>query len=174
MKRSQLKRRSELRTKTRLPRRAELRAAPVARSTRSSTSKRGGGTRAPSDPRAVEFKQIAPGRCACCGKQGWVRRHHVITEQRIRKEGGDEFDLRWGMWIGLGSEAGVLHTCDCHAQHHAALKHGQPWRIPVSAIPDAAIDAAIELLGRDRAALEVSRYYAPAVTGGDNHDRRYP
>lgn len=80
-----------------------------------------------------------------------LHRHHVIYEQHVRHEGADPWAL---------SNSMLLHE-HCHANHHSAFR-----RIPLPAVPDAAIDFAQRLLGVDRAALYFARYYAPELERG--------
>ena len=44
-----------------------------------------------------EWKAAMTGECAACGKRGLLLRHHVVTEQTVRREGGDPYDLRNAM-----------------------------------------------------------------------------
>lgn len=107
--------------------------------------------RVPKDPRREAWKYPAAGFCDCCSRPSWhLQRHHVVYEQHVRKEGGDV----WAMANSM-----LLHP-DCHAQHHAAVK-----RIPVAKIPREAMDFAIGLMGRDRAALYLTRYYESSSFG---------
>lgn len=88
-----------------------------------------------------------------------MRRHHVVTENHICREGGDPWDLRWGMWVGAFD-----FVCECHTSHHRAKRRGSTelWRIPLNLVPDAAIEAAHELLGMNPAVLYFARFYGPA------------
>ena len=75
--------------------------------------------------------------------QGFVR-HHVITEQAVRRAHGDLFDPRNCL---------VLHW-KTHLDHHA----GKP--LPLSRVPDSAISFAVETLGIGPAVNELRRRYA--------------
>lgn len=88
------------------------------------------------------------GRCTAprCSWRGRLVRHHVVYEQHVRAAGGDPWDQANAMLLGTG--------CTCHADHHSGKA-----RLPVWAIPQTAMDFAIELLGTDRAALYIARYY---------------
>lgn len=60
--------------------------------------------------------------------------HHVVYEQHVIKAGFPKDDTR-----------NALRLCrDCHFNHHHT---GGPARIPLAAIPDAAIEYAREVLG---------------------------
>lgn len=122
-------------------------------------------TESPDSPREGEFGELsdpsadsislsgekrwkAPryGRCAICRRQGRIVRHHVVYQQHLRIYGGDLWDLRNALDVGL--------WCQCHANHHSATS-----RIRLPIIPDAAIEFAVEVLGASRAALYFARYY---------------
>ena len=75
-----------------------------------------------------------------------LERHHVIAEQRVRREGGDPWDLR-NSWL-LGA------YCKCHSRQTTAAE-----RLPAAKIPPDAVEFGIELLGQERWELEVERYY---------------
>lgn len=147
MKRSPLIRRTPLkpgtgalRTNALLTRSARLRAHRRPRTT---------------DPAWDAFKTVQSGFCAMCGVgPAPVRRHHVVTEQTIRREHGDPWDLRWGMWVGAFD-----FVCLCHRRHHNAVA-----RIPFDLVPAPAIEAAVELLGAERAIDYFGCHYAPART----------
>jgi hypothetical protein len=93
--------------------------------------------------------QQKSGRCAVCGKRGRVMFHHLVLKQHIKKEGGDVWDFRNALPVGV--------ACFCHADHHAAMH-----RIPRALVPESAIAFAEELFGAERAELYWSRYYASA------------
>jgi hypothetical protein len=99
---------------------------------------------------AREFKEVRRGSCEVCGRHGLVRRHHVLLEQIVRREGGDPWALANAMWIGCES------VCGCHARHHSAFQ-----KIPVRRVPWEAIHFAVRLLGADRAVAYFERRYAP-------------
>jgi hypothetical protein len=86
------------------------------------------------------------GRCAVCGRRGRVVFHHIITEQHVRREGGDPWDFRNALPLGV--------YCRCHGRHHNAHV-----RISMRVIPDAALVFARELMGEDRAIDYWCRYY---------------
>lgn len=81
-----------------------------------------------------EFKKWRRGTCENCGVWQWTLRHHVVKEQTVRREGGDPWDLRNGMWVGV--------DCDCHRHHTDAFR-----RIPLVNVPLEALEFAFELLG---------------------------
>lgn len=104
----------------------------------------------PIEPGQIEFKLVRHGICRVCHVVGLVRRHHIIYEQVVRREGGDPWDPRNGMWVGIEGM-----TCDCHERQHNASQ-----RIPESLLSVAAREFAVELLGEDRAADYLRRLYA--------------
>lgn len=101
------------------------------------------------EPGYREWHTPIQGECAACGKRGLLLRHHAITENHVRREGGDPWDLRNA--IGLG-----YFACSCHREHHQATR-----RLPISVLGAEAIEFAIELLGAGRADAELERYYSP-------------
>lgn len=100
------------------------------------------------DPARQAWKSSPAGFCQnCSGFSMHLHRHHVVTEAHVRREGGDP-------WAG----ANAMLLCErCHMNHHSAFR-----RIPLEAVPAAAIDFARRLLGDDRAALYFARFYDPA------------
>jgi hypothetical protein len=94
-----------------------------------------------------EWKTPTFGRCQGCGKPGLRERHHVVAEQHVRAEGGDPYDLRNGMQLGM--------HCRCHSRHTNAAQ-----RLPLARVPDEAIAFASELFGAGAGAY-LSRHYAP-------------
>lgn len=82
-----------------------------------------------------------------CGIYGLLLRHHVVTEQHVRREGGDPW--------ALANSLGLGYRCGCHRLHHAAIE-----RIPASKLTPASIEFAIELLGAAAADAYFDRYYA--------------
>lgn len=100
------------------------------------------------------FKLVQRGHCSICGKWGWVRRHHVLTESKVRQEGADPWALRNAIIIGVGGEGGARYTCDCHANHHAASR-----KIPIELVPEDALAFAVDVLGEARAADYFRRRY---------------
>lgn len=134
MKRTALLRRSELkRTK---PLRSRPRRRP-----------------AEADPVRHAYKEVVWGHCAVCGAIGFVRRHHVTYEQHVRVAGGDRWDPRNSMWVGVET------LCDCHGDHHRGLRHNKPWRISFELISEAALAFCVDLFGDKRAAEYLRRYY---------------
>lgn len=109
--------------------------------------------RPPADHRAEPgYRQWhAPvyGPCAVCGLRGRLVRHHVITEQLVRREGGAPWELANCILLGYGDR------CGCHRLHHRALA-----KLPLSLVPAAAIAFAVELLGAGPAEAYLHRYYA--------------
>lgn len=101
-----------------------------------------------SGPGRSEWKAPVYGYCAACGKHGLLLRHHVILEQHVRTAGGDPWDLRNSMTLGY-------YACACHRDHHHAVR-----RLPLAKVPDVAIAFAVELLGEERAADYLARFYA--------------
>lgn len=84
------------------------------------------------------WKEPHKGICVNCGKSGWMIRHHVVKQQHVHAEGGDEWDLRNAMDLGA--------TCVCHEMHHKSSV--SDMRILLTKIPDEAVEFAFELLGR--------------------------
>lgn len=99
------------------------------------------------EPGYEQWKTPSFGRCAVCGDRGMLERHHVVTERHVREAGGDPWDLRNALGLGV--------WCRCHRDHHGGAR-----RLPASKIPMAAIEFAIELLGAGRADAYIDRYYA--------------
>lgn len=89
------------------------------------------------------------GKCAVCRRRGPIWYHHVVLAQHVRREGGDVWDFRNALPVGQP------FLCSCHEAHHNA----QP-RIPAAKLPDDAIRFAVELMGEDRAAEYIRRYYS--------------
>jgi hypothetical protein len=87
------------------------------------------------------------GECDACKARGLLLRHHVILEQHVRVAGGDPWDLRNAMALGY-------YACACHRDHHHAVR-----RLPLASVPAAAIAFAEQLLGPDRAADYLARFY---------------
>lgn len=84
-------------------------------------------------------------RCVCgCGKAA-ANRHHCLTRQVLRREGGDPRDERNLVPVAYG----------CHAAHHARVKP-----LPLRVLPDSVFEFAVELLGGGPAWSYLSRYYA--------------
>lgn len=103
------------------------------------------------DPARIAWKVPHGGFCQCgCDRFALhLERHHIVALSTIRQEGrlDLEFDLRNSL---------LLHP-HCHSWHTDASR-----RIPLAAVPSVALDFAVELLGRDRAALYMARFYAPS------------
>lgn len=99
------------------------------------------------DPAVIAWKTAAAGFCQCgCGMFSMrLERHHVIYEQHVRLERGDQWDLANGMMLRR----------ECHRRHHDAIH-----RIPVESIPESALAFAVDLLGESGAAAYIGRYYA--------------
>lgn len=88
------------------------------------------------------------GQCANCGTGPQrLERHHAIHEQHVRLEGGAPWDLRNSIALGV-------HLCRCHSRHTTAAE-----RLPVSLVGPVQLGFALELLGEDRTALYLARYY---------------
>lgn len=98
------------------------------------------------EPGRLQWKTQVHGICAVCKKRQLCVRHHVVYEQHVRREGGNPWDMANAMLLGA--------WCTCHADHHSGKA-----RIATSLIPETALDFAIGLLGTDRAALYIARYY---------------
>jgi hypothetical protein len=101
------------------------------------------------EPGREAWKRARWGHCTVCNRWGRLIRHHILTETRVRREGGDPWALVNSMDLGS--------WCGCHPNHHSA--HA---RIPFDLVPERAVDFARRLLGDDRAALYFARFYAPA------------
>jgi ribosomal protein S14 len=85
-------------------------------------------------------------RCQHCRRRRGVHRHHVVSEQHVRRAGGDPWDPANRMLLCL----------ICHAAHTAAV-----WRLRVARIPDAALAFAVDLFGDERRAADYfQRYYS--------------
>lgn len=105
------------------------------------------------EPGRAEYKRVRHGICRVCGRSGLVRRHHVVYEQHVRREGGDPWDTRNALWVGLDV------TCDCHERQHNAS-----MRIPLEVLPEAALAFGVDLFGEARAAEYIARYYRADVS----------
>jgi hypothetical protein len=91
----------------------------------------------------------AQGCCQVCGGPADVA-HHVTTAQEVRRAGGD-----------LWSPANSIALCEvCHIAHHNRTRP-----IPLSAVPEAAVEFADELLGQPAADVYFTRYYGPSPLG---------
>lgn len=109
------------------------------------------------------WKMVHYGTCAVCGKQGQLLRHHIFTLQAVKREKkGPEFeyDPRNAM------EVGMWCPTRCHANHHAGSH-----RILTSLVSDEALEFGAELMGPQRAAAYIRRYYSgddPRLTRMEN------
>ncbi len=99
------------------------------------------------EPGYREWHAAISGRCEVCGMRGPLERHHVVAEQVVRREHGAVWDLSNSLELG--------RYCACHRRHTNAVS-----RLPRSAVPPSAERFAVELLGEDRAADYLSRYYS--------------
>lgn len=86
------------------------------------------------------------GCCAVCSQPGRLVRHHVVTERHVREAGGDPFDMRNSLALGM--------HCRCHRDHHGAAR-----RLPLAKLPGDAVDFCTELYG-EGAGDYLARYYA--------------
>jgi 5-methylcytosine-specific restriction endonuclease McrA len=84
--------------------------------------------------------------CLACGNLLGIdwHAHHVVTQQHIRRAGGDVWDPRNAMRV----------CASCHDAHHNRSRPISGLKVPVEAA-----EFAIELLGRDRAEAYFERYY---------------
>ena len=98
------------------------------------------------EPGYWEWKALTWGECAVCGERGQLERHHVVSEQHVRREGGDPYALANSMLLGL--------FCRCHSRHTNAAE-----RLPASAITAQNLAFMVSLLGEDRTAGYIARYY---------------
>ncbi len=125
-------------------------------------------TRPPADRRDEPGWRLwhAPvwGECAVCGKRDRLVRHHVVTEQKVRREGGGPWDLRNSIGIGIG------YVCVCHRDHH----NHPIRRIALSKVSVEAIEFAVELLGEPQATDYLRRTYAPAQPMLANCSQAHP
>lgn len=110
----------------------------------------------------AEWKTPRWGFCAVCGAEGLIVRHHILTERRVRDAGRP--DLAYDQRNAL--DVGAQGTCVCHGAHHAAIKDGRPFRIPLPLISLAAMEFASEVLGEDGALMYFVRFYAPEIPEG--------
>ncbi len=159
MKRSGLRRvelaRSELKRLTRLTRTPTAKTGlPRRNPSRSLKRSAKAATRGRSEPGYEAWKTPIRGDCAACGQPGPLVRHHVLPEQRVRREGGDVYDPRNSMELG--------RWCVCHEQHTNASH-----RLAMVLVPDDAIDYTSELLGPGAAYDFFIRTYGHA-----EHDAR--
>lgn len=99
------------------------------------------------EPGYKEWHRPAWGNCAVCDQPGRIQRHHVVLEQHVRRAGGDPWDMRNALELGM--------YCRCHSLHHQAAE-----RISLAKIPDDAREFAIELFGGGADGY-LARYYAP-------------
>ena len=157
--------RSPLRRKEPLVRKTSLRTAPPERSSgplrpskppvRSSSQRK---RPRPQEPGEAAWKHRRVGVCGVCGERGPVLRHHIVTEQTIRREASAEQIAAGIVWsLANALDVGAPFTCHCHARHHSAVR-----RIPFSLIPPEAVAFASLLLGAERAIDYFGRYYQQA------------
>ncbi len=76
-----------------------------------------------------------------------LHRHHCLYEQHLRAESRQDvmYDMR-----------NALDVCEhCHAAHHSGQR-----RISVQALPAAAREFIVEVLGEDAGLMYILRYYA--------------
>jgi hypothetical protein len=85
------------------------------------------------------------GHPSCPGHVEALELHHCVYAQHVRAAGGDLFDPRNALTIGR----------DCHGSHHQRV-----YVIPLTALPDAALEFAVELLGRPAAYEYLRRRYS--------------
>lgn len=99
------------------------------------------------------WKQTVSGFCQCgCSRFSLrLERHHVLDAQFLKRERHTAH-----LWDQRNSM--LLHPL-CHARHTNAFR-----RIPIEAVPEAALAFAVDLLGEDRAAVEIARRYGAQVT----------
>jgi 5-methylcytosine-specific restriction endonuclease McrA len=126
---------------------AKLRATPRGRTGSANPNYRSGrsvGKRPPAAWRnAVQAACESP---LCTGSRGQhLHLHHVVYLQALRREGVDLWDPRNAMTL----------CATCHAKHHHRTRI-----IPISALPEAAVRFAVQLMGEDRAAAYLARRYA--------------
>lgn len=99
------------------------------------------------------WKDHGPGWCQCgCDRFSMHReRHHVLERSWLKQNGfgKHQWDIRNSMLLAPA----------CHANHTSAFR-----RIPLESVPEAALAFAVDLLGEDRAALEIARRYGAQVT----------
>lgn len=111
------------------------------------------------DPARLAWKEPHAGWCQCgCDRFSMhLDRHHVTEAQTLRQLGRE--DLLWNMANSM------LLDPHCHANHTSAFR-----RIPLPAVPEAAIAFAVDLFGSDLAAADYfSRRYQPEVPEGEQH-----
>lgn len=98
------------------------------------------------------WKDHGAGYCECgCGSYALRReRHHVLERSWLIQNGFGKH-----IW---DQRNGMLLAPHCHERHTNAFR-----RIPLEAVPESAREFAIELLGFDRAALEIARRYGERV-----------
>ena len=87
--------------------------------------------------------------CAVCGSMGSWQAHHVVSQQKLKREGEG-----WRLW----DERNALRLCcavpfGCHAQHENAVR-----RVRVSELTKDSLDFAFEALG-EFAYDYLQRYY---------------
>lgn len=98
-----------------------------------------------------DHRSAGPCQCGCFRFSMHLERYHILERSWLVKNGfgRHQWDQRNSM---------LLHPL-CHARHTNAFR-----RIPVEAIPEAALAFALDLLGEDRAAMEIARRYGTQVS----------
>ena len=97
------------------------------------------------------WKDPQTGFCECgCNRFSMhLHRHHVVLQQIVRREAGNEWALANSM---------LLHP-DCHRRHHDCIR-----KIPVERVPVDALAFALDLLGEGGAAHYFHSRYGCEVT----------
>lgn len=98
-----------------------------------------------SEPGYKAWHAAVYGNCAVCDHPGRLERHHVLHEQHV-VDPARVWDLANSLLLGV--------HCRCHSRHTTAAE-----RLPASAITAQNLAFMVELLGEDRAADYVVRYY---------------
>lgn len=104
--------------------------------------------RSPATPARLAWGEPTSGNCQCgCDRWAlWLEAHHVLTRNRLRQEG--RLDVEWDTRNRM-----YLHK-DCHTRHTDAVR-----RVPISSIPQQAIDFCREILGDGPAGIYLARTY---------------
>ena len=102
-----------------------------------------------SEPGHAAWHKPVYGRCANCGEDGRLVRHHVVRESDVRAiDESAAWNLANSLLLGM--------WCKCHSSHHGAAS-----RLSRSIIPPAAVQFGIGLLGEDGWELYLERRYGP-------------
>jgi len=89
-------------------------------------------------------------RCESCGtRRGPFQLHHVVYKAEVRRRRGDQYDVANGMGLCLS----------CHYDQHSRKRP-----IPLAALPAAAVEFAVRLMGEDAAHVYLGRRYAAETT----------